>query len=138
MSRSTCGRLGVAVMAAISGSLLLGSCSASADQPTKSPTPTGKAARQVVTVVTDPDKCDSEPAIVNAGEVVIRATAVGEEAIQVTLYGPKDGQFSLVYGSIPRLLPGTTKSMRVKLEQGAYEIACADDRDDERSRLTAI
>lgn len=131
-------RTSVMVAAAVSGPLLLASCSTSADQPTKSPTPTGKAARQVVTVVTDPDKCVSDPAIVNAGEVVIRATAVGEEAIQVTLYGPKDGQFSLVYGSIPRLLPGTTKSMKVKLEQGAYEIACADDRDDERSRLTAI
>ncbi|MGV1035753.1 MAG: hypothetical protein ACOYD0_01845 [Candidatus Nanopelagicales bacterium] len=131
-------RFGVVVTAGLCGSLLLASCSASADQPAKSPTPTGKAARQVVTVVTDPDKCVSDPAIVNAGDVVIKATAVGDEAIQVTLYGPKDGQFSLVYGSIPRLLPGTTKSMKVKLEQGAYEIACADDRDDERSRLTAI
>ena len=82
--------------------------------------------------------CETDVATVPPGPVKITATGFGPKQVAVAIYAPKDGRWTKALGLIPTLLPGTTKSMVVELQLGAYEISCYTPRDDHRSRLTAV
>ncbi len=99
---------------------------------------TSAAPIHAVKVLANPQNCDAQPLIVDAGTVVITATSTANIPISISLFAPQDGAFLKRLARIRALKPNDTKTMTVELAQGAYEITCGTEELTSRKRITAI
>ena len=132
---------GSAAVVAAACVLLTGCSSTATDPVTPTPSPTTTAIGQVAVTASSTsvgDECNVAPYIVNVGPVAMTVTATGRVPISVSVFAPDKGAFTKRLARVRILRSGETKGISLRLELGAYEIACEVSGRGTRKRLTVV
>jgi iron uptake system component EfeO len=68
--------------------------------------------------------CDVEKTSFAGGEVTFKVENTGSDVTEVYVYAKEGGSFTKIVGEVEDIGPGTSRSLKVSLSPGPYQVAC--------------